>query len=675
MAIPLALLGLLFFPAVASAHAILLRSNPASDALLSTPPQRVQMWFTEALNPAFSTAVVINAANKRVDKGDVHVNSSDATEMDLTLQPNLPPDVYIVVYRTDSAVDGHVLRGSFIFTVKNPDGTVPTLSPSANPGSNIFGGGNTTGLYTGQLDGPTFFNLLMVTLVELGAVFWVGAQLWLNFVLQPAGERYKEEEKDTLARVERRFERRFSLPALLVILLANVGVLVGQAVNLSGGDWGQAFSPSLLAELATSGRFGAFWLMREIVVLVAIAVAVYTLLKRSRPKAAATLLPLLNLLLGTALFIAITMSSHAAAVSNNLVPYAIVVDWLHLLASALWIGGMFYIAVIYLPVLKGQGVAATARSLLRVLPYFSVLAIAGVIIMAVTGPFSTAFHLTSWSQFIDTAYGRTLLVKIGLVGALLLTSAIHVGLLRPRVKKEYKKYSYAAARLAASGSIAVEEKTVAPAAVTVQQDGEAVGSSEAYRQPAAGETTGAGSGADSSKASRSLEQQVRLRERRLESKTGRLMRVMRWEPLLGVAVIVCVGLLNAFGGTLTPTAPAPQQQPGGKTQIFSKTVLTRDGKFDATLEVNPNRFGTNVFTVSVVDSKTGKPVTNIGVVLYTTMLDMDMGTQDVVLQPDGKGHFSARGDLAMAGSWQIRIQIRTADNTLHEAIVNLDTPF
>jgi hypothetical protein len=34
------------------------------------------------------------------------------------------------------------------------------------------------------------------------------------------------------------------------------------------------------------------------------------------------------------------------------------------------------------------------------------------------------------------------------------------------------------------------------------------------------------------------------------------------------------------------------------------------------------------------------------------MLDMDMGTDSLNLQPDGKGNFSARGDLSMGGNWQ-----------------------
>jgi len=54
---------------------------------------------------------------------------------------------------------------------------------------------------------------------------------------------------------------------------------------------------------------------------------------------------------------------------------------------------------------------------------------------------------------------------------------------------------------------------------------------------------------------------------------------------------------------------------------------------------------------------------------------MDMGTDTVNAQPDGKGHFTAPGDLTMGGDWQIRIQIRTPENTLHETIVKLLTPY
>ena len=655
LAVPLALCLTLLFPAIASAHAILLRSDPAKDSVLSIAPKQVRMWFSEALNPAFSTAVVVNGGNKQVDNSNAHVSTSDQTEMDVSLQPNLPPAVYIVIWRTDSADDGHILRGSFIFSIANADGTVPTLAPGANPGANVLGSGNLTGLYTGQLDGPTVFNLIMITLVELGAIFWMGAQLWINFVLSISSETHSE-ERATNERSQRRFERYFSLPTLIVLFLANIGVLVGQALNLTGGDLAQAISPTLLVELATSGRFGIYWMMREVVIVLAIILAIYMILLQQRSRIAKTALPIANLVLASALLIAITMSGHAAAVNPDIVSYAIIIDWLHLLAASLWVGGMMYIATNYLPVLKRLHIPQQARSLVTVLPYFTPLAIAGVVIMAITGPFSATFHLTSWQQFLSTAYGRALLVKIALIGGLLVSSAIHVGILRPHLKKEYLKYIYTANRLQA-----LQERG---------KIGEQNRSSAHNGQQAITMT------AESSQATKLLVQQVRLREGRLTKKTQLLSNVLRWEPVLGVGVIICVGLINVFAGTLSPIAVAQQQQqPASKPQPYTTTAPTKDGKFMVTLSVNPNRFGTNVFTVSAVDTATGKQATNIGVSLYTTMLDMDMGTDTVNLLPDGKGHFSGSGDLAMPGNWEIRIQIRTPDATLHETSVKLVTPF
>ena len=656
----------LLLPGISEAHAILLRSDPAKDAVLSVAPDQVRLWFSETLNPAFSTAAVVNGANRRVDNRDAHISPSDATEMDVTLQPNLPPAVYVVIWRTDSNDDGHILSGSFLFMVSRPDGTVPTLSGGTIPGQNVFGASNLTGLYTGQLDGPTLFNLIMIMLVELGAVFWVGAQLWQLFVLQPATEEH-EELSGINHQVQRRFEKRFSLPTLLLLLLANAGVLIGQAITITGGNVASAFAPTLLGELITSGRFGAYWLMRVIVIVLALRLSlyrlqVYRLQPVPRSRLVKAFVPWTNLILGLALFIAIAMSGHAAATSPNVMVFALVVDWFHLLAAALWVGGMMYIATSYLPILLQSSVAERAYSLVTMLPYYSPWALAGIIMMAVTGPFSATVHLNSWEQLLTTAYGRALVVKILLVGGLLLTSAIHVLLLRPRLKKEYKKYTYTAKRLQSIQAEKAPSHTVVGA-------------------PSLASTAAMRSSTDqveeeSPRATRLIAGQVRLREVRLAKKTNRMTAILRWEPVLGVAVLICVGLMNVFAGTLSPIAAAGQpQQTTGTSSAFTASVRTSDSKFTVTLTINPNRTGRNGFTVSVVDTTTGTPISNVGVSLYTTILDMDMGTDTVNLQPDGKGHFSGSGDLVMGGDWQIRIQLRTPDNRLHEAIVKFLTPY
>jgi copper transport protein len=475
----------------------------------------------------------------------------------------------------------------------------------------------------------TLFNLVVITLVELGAVFWVGAQLWFVFVLQPATQDHKEDYAIN-QQAQERFERFFSLPTLLVLLLANIGVLVVQALNINSTT---ALSLTAIVSLATGGRFGTLWILREVVIFVALLLSLYMLLSKRRPTPVSIALPWANLLLGLALLVALALSSPAAAVSKSLVLFAVPVDWLHLLAAALWIGGLMLIATTYLPVISQIPAADSARSLLTTLRYYTPWALAAIGIIAVTGPLSNTFHLSTWVQLFTTAYGRTLVVKTVLVCALLLASGIDFFLLRPRLKKEYKKYAYAVQRLASIQATTPSDSTA-----------------------------------------KSVTQQVRLRNGRLSKDTQRLMNILRWEPLLGVAVLICVGLMNVFVGTLTPTTSG-QQQTTANAKPYNTTVKTTDNKFTVTFNVNPNRFGTNVFTVSVIDNKTGKPTTNVGVSIDTTMLDMDMGTERVDLLPDGKGHFSASGDLSMGGNWQFRILIRTPDSTLHEAKVQVDVPY
>lgn len=487
---------------------------------------------------------------------------------------------------------------------------------------------NLAGASGGSIDGPALFNLVMITLVEICAVFWVGAQLWLLFVLQPVHDATNDNKAINAnvqainLKVQQRFERIWAIPTLLVLLLANIGIIVGQILSVTG-QWSSAFSPQLLWQLATTGQFGTFWMLREISIAIALWLACYVLFFKERPHAINIILPSVNLLLGGIIFIAMSISGHASVVSSNFQTYAVLVDWFHLVAAALWVGSILYITTAYLPVLQHRPLPERVYSLITTLPYYAWLAIVGIVIMAVTGIFSSEVHLTAPQQLLDTAYGRTLIVKIVLVIVLLITSISHLFFLQPRVTKEYKKYLFARERIQ-------------------------------FHQV----------------------QQLKLREERLTQRTRRLTTVLRWEPLIGVAILVCVGLMSVFAGTLSATTTTGQLPPTtSKTSVYNATLQTTDNKFTVKLNINPNRFGTNVFTVTVIDNSTGKATTNVSVTLFTTELDMDMGTDTVALQSNGKGSYSAPGILAMGGNWEIRVAIHSLDGTLHEATFKLFTPF
>jgi len=100
----------------AAAHAVLVRSAPAARATLAEKPDRVQLWFNERLEPAFSSMSVWSAAGTQVDAGDARVAPDDPKRLSVSLLP-LPPGAYTVRYRVLS-VDGHVVDSSFSFTVR-----------------------------------------------------------------------------------------------------------------------------------------------------------------------------------------------------------------------------------------------------------------------------------------------------------------------------------------------------------------------------------------------------------------------------------------------------------------------------------------------------------------------------------------------------------------------------
>jgi copper transport protein len=135
-------------------------------------------------------------------------------------------------------------------------------------------------------------------------------------------------------------------------------------------------------------------------------------------------------------------------------------------------------------------------------------------------------------------------------------------------------------------------------------------------------------------------------------------------------VIVCTYLLAACARSGTGTAsPA---QPVATPQQVSTSGKTSDSLYTVTLIVSPDQLGQNIFTVVLHDSSNA-PVTNVRVSLETTMLDMNMGTDTLTLQPNGKGGFSGTGYLTMSGRWGIRVIIHAPDNSVHAASLTITT--
>jgi len=103
--------------APAWAHGQLESAQPAVDSTVSQSPQRVQIHFTERLEPKLASVSVRNAIGQRVDDGKPVVSPADSRILSIGLNPALPAGTYRVEWAI-TAVDTHRTKGQYNFTVK-----------------------------------------------------------------------------------------------------------------------------------------------------------------------------------------------------------------------------------------------------------------------------------------------------------------------------------------------------------------------------------------------------------------------------------------------------------------------------------------------------------------------------------------------------------------------------
>ncbi|WP_210209938.1 copper homeostasis periplasmic binding protein CopC [Pseudolabrys taiwanensis] len=107
--------GALMAPVAAFAHAHLDRSTPAAGTALKEPPPEVMLWFTEAVEPKFSSIEVRDAKGAAVQDGAAAAVPGNTAQLRVKLKP-LAAGTYTVKWRVLS-VDTHRSQGDFTFRV------------------------------------------------------------------------------------------------------------------------------------------------------------------------------------------------------------------------------------------------------------------------------------------------------------------------------------------------------------------------------------------------------------------------------------------------------------------------------------------------------------------------------------------------------------------------------
>ena len=115
-----------------------------------------------------------------------------------------------------------------------------------------------------------------------------------------------------------------------------------------------------------------------------------------------------------------------------------IVTWIHLIAAAIWVGGSLFIGIVFSPLLKTMtdSVEERMQIMIRVGRRFNKIAVPSLIILMITGLYSSHVLISKPDLLIATSYGTFLIIKIILVFTLIIIYAIHVRVIRKDVEEK-----------------------------------------------------------------------------------------------------------------------------------------------------------------------------------------------------------------------------------------------
>jgi copper transport protein len=393
------LLGFLFLAVrPVAAHADLLRSVPEANAMLTRPPVQIELFFTEPLDPGFSTIQVLDGRGQVVDNNDARVDPADATRLTVSLR-SLPDGIYTVSWRALSAVDSHITTGAYPFAVGDVDAAALEAAAQASRQVSVS---------VGEI-AARWLTYISTLALAGGAVFLL--LVW-GPTVQLAGA------GDGL----RRPWPRLAIALLGGLFLASPLWLLVQSGQVTGRELAWPWDPAVGQVLVTT-RFGVLWLARLVLAMGLMAV-------QTRPAGRAS--HWLAAGLGLLLLLTISLGSHAAGQPAPLLP--MLADWLHLIAASIWVGGLLYFLAGLFLARDLDGASRTALTA-RLIPRFSALALLSVAVLVLTGVYASLLHVGSLENLAGTTYGRILLVKLLLILPMVALGAVNLLLTSPRMKR------------------------------------------------------------------------------------------------------------------------------------------------------------------------------------------------------------------------------------------------
>ncbi|MFF3938718.1 copper resistance CopC/CopD family protein [Streptomyces phaeofaciens] len=613
----------------ASAHAALTGSDPAQGVVVDKAPTQVTLTFSETVSLNDDSLRVLDPKGAQVDEGSPsHVSGASYA---VRLHSGLPDGTYTVTYQVVSA-DSHPVAGAYTFSIGAPSETSVSVSDRE-------AGGGVVGWLYGFGRYVSYAGFIVLT---------GGAAFVLVCWQRGSGVRAVQ---------------RLVVSGWVAITAATLFLLLLRGSYTSSGKVGDVFDLELLGQVLQTKTGAA--LVSRLMLLAAAALFIAVLFgaydkREAEEKRDLTFgLAIGGTVVAAGLAASWAMAEHA---STGIQPgIAMPVDVLHLLAVAVWLGGLAALLVALYRAPADQPVEAAA------VHRFSQVAFGSVVALVATGTYQSWRQLGSWSAFTDTGYGQLLLVKIGLV-------ALLVGI--AWISRRWTSHLADTTVKAAARSAAPAKEPVPASAGAGESGAEAASAGTGQGTQRSGKQ---GAKQDDTKRAAQLARQraavASARQKRLRDGDPNRFGLRR--SVLAEAGVAVV--LLAVTTALTSTEPGRTEQDAAKAAASSASsasadsasgALTLDMTFDTggadgkgvvSVDLDPARTGANEMHVYVTRPN-GRAFDVPEVKVAFTLEAKDIGPLPVVPDHITTGHWSANGvQIPLAGEWKIAVTVRTSD--------------
>ena len=359
-----------------SAHPFTEETIPSLASNAPTGTSEVIVFFSEPVDINFSEIKVIDSNGNQIDNKDTNYYEDELSLIVTT--PPLEDGVYTVTTKVLSKIDGHLVPSAFLFAVGNV-----VIDPS------LLELENTSELVFLPEAGARFPGIVGQTIV-LGVVI-ASLIIW--------GTQNKQSIREELEKIENIHHGKFmSITGigLGLIFISDILMIVVQTIRLE---------TSPLDAIQTD--FGNIWAIRMVITI--ILLGIWFGLDRKKILSKKNQIPLL--IASLALIATSSLIGHGAASGET---PALILDYIHNLVAAVWIGGIFYFVFTLLPTFSQLKESNREKMSLVLIPRFSIAFIIAIGIVIITGPTLMWFLESDVGLITESVYGQLILIKIAI---------------------------------------------------------------------------------------------------------------------------------------------------------------------------------------------------------------------------------------------------------------------